>query len=181
MMSKMVTVLWLVCLLVLAGCAPAAEMESPAFTGTPSPPARQNLPLLLKQLTPTPVPSWTRTMTPTPNPTMLPDLTIPYVWIVEYDDPCPWGSPGRVTLRIENIGNADAGFFRASVFGDISVYDGLPAGEEAPLIGEFTSGPLGSIYSEADIDDLIMEHNEENNEMLIVFTPPPPCGTPPSP
>lgn len=180
--------------MLLAGCMPSPETNMTILTSTLA--ARNsNLPLVLNQptVTPgptmahtsTPTPSMTHTPTPTatgtPDPAILPDLTIPYDWRIDYDDPCPWGSSGTITLTVQNIGSGDAGLFVASMFDEESSYDSLPAGGEAPLVYDFLNGPVGNIDSEVDIYDQVVEGNETNNVMMIVFTPPPPCGASPMP
>jgi len=132
------------------------------------------LPVILKQETPTP----TQTPTPTRTPYGLPDLTIPWGAGIGYDDPCPWGSPGTITVTVQNIGTNHAGPFAAAIFAQETSFNGLWAGASTPLTSHFTSGPVGSIYAIADTQDQVVESNEGNNVMLIVYTPPPPCVTP---
>ena len=177
----------IVCLSVLGSCMSPYRVEEPSeqrvFPSSTATVTTFSMPLLLNQATPEPSPTVTASVTPTitPTPYGLPDLTIPYTYIIDYDGTCPWGSPGTITVWVENIGTNHAGPFIAAVFSEETQFDGLFAGESEALIYHFNSGPVGGIYAEADRQNQVMESNESNNVMQIMMTPPPPCGTPVSP
>lgn len=158
---------------------------APVITPTPentvtATPSISNLPLIVTAptTTATVTPSATATATPTSTPYGLPDLTIPYTFHIDYDNTCPWGSPGTITVWVENVGTNHAGPFIAAIFPEETQFAGLLVGEQAPLVYHFSSGPVGSIYAEADTQNQVLESDENNNIMQIMMTPPPPCGTP---
>jgi hypothetical protein len=106
-----------------------------------------------------------------------PDLVIDF-YAVTYDD-CPWDGPGQVSVRVKNEGTGSAGEFATEINGDDSaVTTSLAAGNETDAIVSFTSGPVGGVNAQADVNQQVDESNEDNNSYQIVFTPPPPCGTP---
>jgi len=161
-----------ICLFSLAGCAPVTQVEGMQVTTETATAFTNRLPVILKQETPT----------PTQTPYDLPDLTIPYGYRIVYDDPCPHGSPGTITVTVQNIGTNHAGPFVAALNAQETSFNGLLAGASTPLASHFISGPVGSIYAEADTQNQVVESNEGNNIFRIIFrikmTPPGPCVTP---
>ena len=156
-----------ICLFSLASCVSVTQAEVLVTTETATA-VTIRLPVILKQETPI----------PTQTPHGLPDLTIPYGYGIVYDDPCPWGSPGTITVTVQNIGTNHAGPFVAAINAQETSFNGLWAGASTPLGSHFTSGPVGHIYAEADTQDQVVESNEGNNIMFIQMTPPAPCVTP---
>jgi hypothetical protein len=158
--------LWLLFVLfLLVACA------FPIFTASQTP-----RPTIDETITPSKtVTPFSQNVSQTPDEGNLPDLAY-YYYSILYDD-CPWGGPGSITVRVNNLGSADAGGFDVVINGLITHVDGIPAGESADAVVHFDSGPIGHVEIQIDPHNLIPENDKENNLFAIVFTPPPPCLT----
>jgi hypothetical protein len=116
-----------------------------------------------------------RYATPTPEgePPGLPDL-FPYWYTVRYYG-CPWGSPGNISVHVQNIGAAEAGHFVVEINRLRTTVDALKAGSSQDAVVEFQAGPVGGVDAKVDVDNEVQESQEGNNYFSITFTPPPPC------
>ena len=79
-----------------------------------------------------------------------------------------------ISVGVENIGSADAGFFEVAVNGQSTSFDNLPAGSSVTARTQ-QAGPSGGVSGDADSTNLIVESDETNNHIGVTFTPPPTC------
>jgi mannan endo-1,4-beta-mannosidase len=151
----------------------AAKNGSTSPTSTPTA-TRTSAPTNTPTRTPTVAPTRTPTATPgTPTvPGNLPDLTVSWMSIGSQTNGCPQGPLG-LSVRVANIGTANAGTFAVTANGATQTVAGLAAGQSVSVW--FPSFVYGNVNTATvDSANQVAESNESNNqrsEMVPVPTP----------